>query len=70
MNVSGYCIYHADKFKEYLSSKHSNINFSTERKRKMVVYLFQMLKFFVKTRNLQPTSTEKRFSVGFIPTST
>ena len=30
---------HADKFKEYLSSKHPNINFLL-RKRKMVVYLF------------------------------
>ena len=59
---------HADKFREHLSSKYPNINFSIE-KEKDGCYLFQMLTFFVKTRNLQLTSTGKMSSVGFIPTS-
>ena len=61
------CPDHADKFREYLSSKHPNINFSVE-KEKDGCLLFQMLTFFMKTRNLQ-LSTEKRLLVGFIPTS-
>ena len=43
---------HVKKFKEYLSSKHL--------KRQMALYIFQMLTFFMKTRNLQLTSIEKR----------
>ena len=35
----------------------------------MVVYLIQMLTFFVKTKNMKLTSIEKRPSVGFLPTS-
>ena len=57
---------YADKFREYLPSKHPNINFFIEKKKDGC--LPQMLKFFVKTRNLQLTSTEKRPSVGLIPT--
>ena len=39
---------HSDKLKEHLSSKHLNIDFREREKRKMVVYLFQMLTFATK----------------------
>ena len=58
---------HADKVKEYLSSKGPNIKFSLEKEKDdssdfLVVNIFY--------ENLQLTSTEKRPSVGFIPTAT
>ena len=59
---------HANKFKECLSSKHPNMNFSIE-KEKGDCLLFLDVNIFVKSRNLQLTSIEKRPLVGFIPTS-
>ena len=55
------------KFKEYLSSKHHNKNFSVE-KEKDGCLPFLDVTFFVKRRNFQLPSIEKRPSVGFIPT--
>ena len=54
---------HADKFREYLSSKHSNIKSSTEKEED------GCLPFLVKTIYLQPMSIETRPSSGFIPNS-
>ena len=59
---------HADKFKEYLSSKHPNINFSIEKETDSCLP-FLDVNIFRETRNLQLTSIEKRPSVGFIRTS-
>ena len=51
---------HGDKFKEYLSSEHSNINFSIENEKDDCLLFLDVLTFFVKTRNLQLMSIEKR----------
>ena len=57
---------HADKFREYLSSKHPNIKFSIEKEEDGRL---PFLTFFMKMINLQLMSIEKIPSVGFIPTS-
>ena len=49
---------HADKFKEYLSSKHPNINFSIV-KEKDGCLPFLDVNIFVKTRHFQLTSVKK-----------
>ena len=54
---------HADKFKEYLPSKHSNINFSIE-KEKHGCLPFLDVNIFLKTRNLQLTSIENKTFCG------
>ena len=58
---------HADKFKEYLSSRHPNINFSIEKEKDgclpfLNVNIFRENEKFV-------TNVYRKLSVGFIPTS-
>ena len=59
---------HADKFKNYFSSKHPNINFSKEIERNGCLSSLDDT-FFVKKRDLQLTSIKKDLQWGFIPTS-
>ena len=59
---------HADEFKEYMSSKHRIINFSIEKEEDDCLSFLELI-FFVKKKNLQLMSIEKRPSVDFIPTS-
>ena len=49
---------HAYKFKEYLSFKYCNIHLSIDKEKNE--WLFKILIFFVKTRNLLLVSIEKR----------
>ena len=58
---------HVDEFKEYLSSKHPNISFLYREKDGCLHFLD--VNIFVKTKNLQLTSSEKKLSVRFISTS-
>ena len=51
----------AKEFKEYLPSKYPNIHFSEEKK-KVIVYLIQILKFLVKTGDLYQFLSKKTFS--------
>ena len=60
---------HADKFKEYLSSKHPNIKFSIEKEEDGCLPYLDINIFFAKTINLQLTSIEKRPSAGSISIS-
>ena len=58
---------HADDFKEYLSSKHININFSIEEEKDG--YLpFLDVDIFCENKKFA-TNIEKKLSVGIIPTS-
>ena len=56
-------LFQADEFKEHLWSKHPNITFSIENKKDGSLP-FLHVNIFAKPRNLQPTSIEKRASVG------
>ena len=59
--------YHADKFKEYLSSKHSNINFSIEKEKDSCLP-FLDVNIFRENEKFAITSIEKRPAVWFIRT--
>ena len=58
----------ADKFKEYLSSKHANIIFSLE-KEKYGCLPFVDVNIFREKEKLPSNVYRKKLSVGFIPTS-
>ena len=58
---------HADKFREYLSSKHPNINFSIKKEEDGRLPFLDINIF--RENDKFATFIEKRPSVGFIPTS-
>ena len=55
---------YADKFKEYMSSKHPIINFSIEKEEDGCLHFLELI-FLVKTKNLKLMSTEKKTFSGF-----
>ena len=57
---------HADKFQQYLSSTHANINFSIEKEECLP---FSDINIFCENEKFATKSIEKRPSVGFIPKS-
>ena len=59
---------HADKFREYLSSKHPNIKFSIEKEEDGRLP-FLGINIFRENDKFATKSIEKRPSAGFIPTS-
>ena len=59
---------HADKFQEYLSSKHPNINVSVEKNEDGCL-LFLDVNIFCENEKFAVMSVEKRPSVRFTATS-